>query len=530
MSADLILAVDAGTSATKVAAIDLTGRVVASAMEAYPSLHPRPGWVEQDVDVMFAAACDAMASVVAQVGADRMLALVCSAQRATWVPLGRDLVPLTHYIGWQDGRGNAVIPLLDDLLGDSYINRTGMKLDAVSSLSKIAWLVHERAEIAGSTRCFGGHQTLLLAQFGVDEALVSPSEASYMGLLDIATRDWAADVADCAGVDVSKLPRIVESGTRVGALNKRIADRVGLAAGLPLVMGGGDLQLGALGVGALQPGVVAVGIGTGGGSVAPSEDPHPDITGRLNCLAHVVPGMWEIEGLGSAAGGTFRWLKDTFGGAEAAHATTTTVDAYDLLVEQAAAEDPATGLIVIPSLAGLGSPYHDPEFSGAVLGLRLHHRRGQVIRAFMEGIALEQRTILETIRCVAGDVQSVRLWGGGAKSDLWCQMQVNMYAVPGVRCRVVDASLLGAAICGAVAVGAVDSFAQGVDQMVQVADSWEPEPVEVERCDVYYGVYQQAIEAMQGGTSHSLSNLRKNNPADDRLLATYTEQQQTTMR
>ncbi len=505
MTEPLILAIDAGTSATKVAVVDLEGQILASATESYPTLHPRPGWVEQDPEVMFATALEATRACMAAVNRERVSAVVCSAQRATWIPLGRDLRAQGNYVGWQDTRGAAQRTRIESTLGEHYTERTGMRLDAVASLSKILWYL-EHADV-GATHVFGGHQTMLLGQLGVKEALISPSEASYLGLLDLQTRDWAADVADTVGLDTSNLPRIVESGTVVGCLASDIATRMGVREGLPVVMGGGDLQLGALGVGAGQDGVVAVGIGTGGGAVAPCQTPTPDRRGRLNCLAHVVPGLWEVEGLGSAAGGTFRWFRDTFGGAELELAQRTGQDTYDLLVQQASAEDPATGLLVIPSLAGLGSPHHDADFSGALLGLRLHHRRGQIIRAFMEGIALEQRAILETVQSLVGEVRQVRLWGGAAKSDAWCEMQVNAYELPGSRCRVADASLIGAAICGAVGIKAVAGFDEAVSAMVRVADTWQPDPQETARCRRYFQTYQRAVEVMKASLSDDLHRL-----------------------
>lgn len=495
MSDSYFLTVDAGTTGTKVAAIDRSGRTLAHAYRDYPCQHPRPGWVEQDVDVMFNAELAAIGEVVAGVGPDTAYAIACSAQRATWVPLDGEGTALTPYIGWQDSRGLADHDQIRQDYGADYVERTGMSLDPVSSLSKIAWLVRERPDLADSTACFGAHQTLLLRQLGVDKFLVSASEASYMGLLNVHHRDWDTDLAADLSIDVDKLPRIVESGTRVGQLSAAVAARTGLPAGLPIVMGGGDLQLGVLGVGAAEPGRVAVGIGTGGGSVASFEKPRPDASGRLNCLAHVVPGWWEVEGLGAAAGASFRWFKDAFGQGESARAGAENLDVYDLLTEQVPAEP--SGLLAIPALAGLAAPHNDPRFSGAVLGLRLDHQRGDVIRAFLEGITLEQRSILETMTETAGPVDEVRAWGGAAKSDVWCQIQADVYGLPVSRCREPDASTLGAAICAAAGVGVVPSVRDGMTEMTSVARTWKPREATALTYDRYYDVYLRAIRGFQ---------------------------------
>lgn len=496
MTRSAIVCIDAGTSATKVGAIDEHGTLLATATRGYGLSHPEPGWAEQDPAEMFRAAVEATAEVVAHLDGAEVVALSCSAQRATWVALDQHLEPTTRYIGWQDARGVGQVEELRRRFGAAYAQRTGMRADIVSALPKMLWALRHDP-VAARSRTFGAHQTLLLAQLGVSDAVVSASEASYLGLLDVQTRDWAADVATDVGLDPDLLPRIVESGTPVGRLSASVADRTGLPEGLPIVMGGGDLQLGALGVGAGDPGVVAVGIGTGGGCVAPTPEAATDPDERLNCLAHVVPGLWEVEGLGSAAGGSLRWLRDSIGEPEVSHAAQVGADAYTELIDAAMAEPRVPGIVVVPALAGLGAPYHDAEFGGLVLGLRLHHRRGDLIRAFIEGITLEQRTILDTVREVVGDVTEVRLWGGAAKSDAWCQLQVDTYGVRGARCKVTDASLIGAAICAAVGVGLAPDFGAAVGKMIHPDDTWTPDPAQQNHQAVELATYRAAIEALR---------------------------------
>lgn len=496
MTRTAMVCVDAGTSATKVAAVDEHGELLATATRGYGLSHPRPGWVEQRPDELFAAAIDAMAAVAAQLVDVDVIAVSCSAQRATWVGLDRELRPTSPYVGWQDARAVKEAGELHERLGGTYARRTGMRIDIVSALPKMLWALRNDPTTMAKTATMGAHQTLLLAQLGVTEPVVSASEASYLGILDVQTRDWADDVAREVGLDVRRLPRIVESGTTVGRLSTDVAARTGLPDGLPIVMGGGDLQLGALGVGAGDPGVVAVGIGTGGGCVAPTPEPATDPAERLNCLAHVVPGLWEVEGLGSAAGGSFRWLRDTVGEPEVSTAAGSGDDPYDLLIETAMAEPREPGIVVVPGLAGLGAPYHDPDLGGMIVGLRLHHRRGDLIRGFIEGIALEQRTILDTVREVVGPIEEVRLWGGAAKSAPWCQLQVDTYGVQGARCKVTDASLVGAAICAAVGAGLVDDFPTAVKAMTHPIDGWSPDPARQRERHEALTIYRAAIDAM----------------------------------
>src|SRR5690606_25775997 len=190
------LAVDAGTTGTKVGVVDATGTMVAAAYRGYPCSYPAPGWVEQDVDELWAAECAAIAEALDAVDASRVVSVACSSQRATVVPVRSDGTALTPYLGWQDQRGVAYCDDLEAGVGAAkYYELTGMAIDSVASLSKIRWLRDERPDLAGELSCFAAHQTMLLHQLGVADHLVSPSEASYLGLMDVRTRGWHADLA-----------------------------------------------------------------------------------------------------------------------------------------------------------------------------------------------------------------------------------------------------------------------------------------------------------------------------------------------
>lgn len=509
MSDELFVAVDAGTTGTKVGVVDLAGTMVAAAYRGYPCDYPGPGRVEQSVGALWAAECEAITEVLAQVDASRVVSIACSSQRATVVPVDGRGCALTPYLGWQDRRGTAYCDELESLVGaKAYYAMTGMAIDPVASLSKIRWLRDERADLRGELSCFAAHQTVLLHQLGVRDHLISPSEGSYLGLLDVRTRRWHDDLAAGLGVPVALLPEVVESGTVVGAVSAEAAVATGLREGLPIVLGGGDLQLGALGVGATE-GVVAVGIGTGGHCVAVAPTPTLDPKRRLSCLAHVVPGHWELEGLGRASGGTFRWFKDQLGDVESVLQWRAHRDAYSLLIdEMPTGVGGSRGIVVIPAWAGLGAPYNDGGFPGMILGLRLDHDRGALIRAFVEGITFEQRVILDAVREVVDDVAEVRAWGGAAKSDAWCQIEADVFGVPVVRTRQPDASVIGAAVCSAVAVGAVADFAEGIATLVSTGETFEPDPAAVASYERYADVYRRAIDALRAaGIGGALTDL-----------------------
>lgn len=516
----LFCAIDAGTSGVKVGLVDLTGRLVKVASRSYGVSYPRPDWVEQSVEELFNAECEALHELLHGIDPSTIAAVCCSSQRATFlgVEQGR---PYRQYIGWQDQRGLTDCEEGRALIGDAeFHRRTGLAIDSVASWSKMRWL--QRSE--DQPDCFMTHQSMLLQQLGVQENLCSPSEASYVGLFDVRDGTWDEDLCRRLGFDSATLPTVVASGTTVGEVaNTRVID-AGLPAGTPVVMGGGDLQLGVLGVGATEPGIVASGIGTGGHCVTTVSEPVLDEGRRLNCLHHVLPGTWEVEGLARASGAALRWMRDSFANVEVAAAERTGYDAYDMMTREAGQWPAGSGgLIFIPALAGLGFPMDAPEFSGTLLGLRLRHDRAAVTRSLMEGVCYEQRSILDSVSSVCGLPTEVRAWGGGAQSDMWCQMQADIYDVPVSRMAEPESSLIGAAVCAAAATGYFPTIQAGADAMVTVDRHWDPNPSTVAVYADGYQVYQLAVSSIiDSGLSRRLKTF-----ADRRLdsdaPASFTE-------
>ena len=200
-----------------------------------------------------------------------------------------------------------------------------------------------------------------------------------------------------------------------------------------------------------------------------------------------------------------------FGDLEALMQRRSHADAYTLLIDEMPTEPGgARGIVVVPAWAGLGPPLNDDGFPGMILGLRLDHDRGAVIRAFVDGITFEQRMILDVVREVVEDVGEIRAWGGAAKSDAWCQIEADVFHLPVVRTGEPDASVAGAAVCSAVAVGAVADFDQGIAEMIRPTSSFTPDAASVRSYDRYYDVYRRAVDALRdAGVGDALTGLAR---------------------
>jgi xylulokinase len=495
-----IFAYDLGTTGVKAGILTGEGDLVGTAYREYGVIYPASQWVEQSVDEMWQAQQAASKAVFSKTGVrpGDIAAVAVSCQRATFVALDRAGQPLTNFIGWQDKRSIDQCETMRAQVGaERYYRIAGLPLDPTAAVSKILWLKEHAPDVFDQTATFASTQNIHLQQLGVEQAPCDLADAAYLGLLDVDRLQWSKELLDALGIPEDKMPRLTHSGRQVGVVSRAAAEATGLAAGTPVVAAGGDLQCSGLGIGVAEPGYVSVGIGTGGGVLVGVQQPlrHPD--GGLNCLPHVVEGMWEVEGIALASGAAYKWFRDTLGIPEKEAAASLGLDAYEILNAEAARVAPGSGgVIVMPSLLGAGAPNWYPKARGLVLGLTPTTDKKALVRAMLEGICLEIRWMLEAAEKLGTHIAEVRIWGGAAKSPLWNQIAADVYGVPAASLQISDSGLVGAAICAGLGVGMFKNAPEGVRAMVHVAQRYEPNPAASARFNEMFAIYKEAYQAL----------------------------------
>jgi xylulokinase len=382
---------------------------------------------------------------------------------------------------------------------ERYYEIAGLPVEPTAAISKILWLQEYAPEIFERTHTFSSTQNLHLNQLGVVNAPCDLPNAAYLGLLEVDKLAWSKEILDLLEIPFEKMPDLVPSGQLVGELSAGAAEAIGLVAGTPLVTAGGDLQCAGLGMGVAEPGLISVGIGTGGGVLIYLDKPlrHPDMA--LNCLPHAIPGTWEMEGICLASGAAYKWYRDVLGQIEKAAAADQDKDAYDLLNEEASlAAAGAGGIIVMPSLVGAGAPNWYPKARGVILGLTLASDKKSLTRAMLEGICLEIRWMLESAQKLGPNIAEVRIWGGAAKSRLWNQIAADVYGIPAAKTAISEAGLVGAAICAGVGVGIFGSAQEGARSMVRIEQRYEPNPALRTKYSEMFAIYKTAYQALVG--------------------------------
>jgi xylulokinase len=260
-------------------------------------------------------------------------------------------------------------------------------------------------------------------------------------------------------------------------------------------------------MGAVKQGDVAITIGTAGAVLITSDVPRLDLAEFL-IQNHVIPGRWSAGGVTLAAASAYRWFRDVFGQVEIAAAQRDGAEVFELLNELCAkAPAGCNGLIFLPYLNSAGSPRWNPEAKGAFLGIAQGHERSHFARAVMEGVALEVQDILTRAQDYDLAVESIRVGGGASRSPLWTQIQANIYGRPVQLLKEVETSALGAAILGGVGAGVFSGTDEGIDAMVEVTQTIDPEPPQVPFYQTLYETYTSAYGALAPSVFAQLNGL-----------------------
>ncbi len=441
--ATLVLTIDAGGSSVKATVLcTRMWRVLACARSEYRALYLAPHHAEFDTDQWWAVIQETCAAAVAQAAAppDSYLAITCTAMRSSFVLLDGAGNPLAPGVLNLDGRGTPYLAEIRDALGaDALYMLTGHWPAAPLGLGKLLWFKDCRPELWSRIRhIMQMHDWMLYRLCG--EMTSEPSSASMGQLLDVAQRCWATGLLDVLGIDPALFPPLRDGGAYLGGLEPEVAQAIGLPAGMPVHVGGGDTHVCCLGVDAVGDGDVVIV----GGSTTPiqftASTPLCDTQHRPWVSAHLWPNRWAIEMNAGITGLTYTWLRDLCFSVQPAAAPS--YERLDALAAQAPLG--AHGLLVTAA-----NPYWREDIwnrmpPATLFALTPHHGLDDVARATMESTCYAVRSNLEGLEAVHGaPFTAVTFTGGAAQSPLWAQMLADVLGAPIRVVEVPEASAIG---------------------------------------------------------------------------------------
>ncbi len=495
-----LLGIDIGTSGAKCVLLREDGSVAAKAVHDYPLETPRPGWAEQDptwwADAAFAGIRDILRTP--GIAARDISGLSFSGQMHGLVPLDKEGKVIRKAILWCDQRTQAQCDAIEQAAGgrDALLALTNNVMLTGYTGGKLLWLREREPEHFRVMKAFQCPKDYLRFRL-TGEIRMDVSEASGTGLFDTKNRRWCLELIDRLQLDHSIFPETVESTEPAGCITAEAAEATGLLAGTPCFAGGGDAVVQSFGSGLIRGGTVGAVIGTAGNVSMGFERYTVNPGGQLQMFCGVTPGSYMSFGATQTAGGALRWFRDQLGRDVIARAEAEGRNAFDLMSELAMTSPPgAGGVVFAPYLSGERCPYPDPDARGVLYGLSLNTTQGDMIRAVMEGIVFSLRQIVDIYRSfvpVKGAVAS----GGGAASDLFLQMQADIFEIP---VRTVSAAAEGGAYGAAMIAGMGMGLYGGPQDALKLLKAEKeclPDAAHVPGCRNAYEIYRRLYPSLQ---------------------------------
>jgi len=485
------LGIDTSTTSSKVLLIDEIGNVVAVASNPHTLQTPKPLWSEQDPREWWDAVVASIKSVLenAGIGGDEVAAVGLTGQMHGLVLLDDAGNVLRPAILWNDQRTQSQCDEIHQTVGkEKFIRITGNVALTGFTAPKILWVKENEPAVFAKAK----HVLLpkdyirykLTGEYAIDKA-----DGAGTVLFDLRARDWSDEVLSALDIPRAWMPKTFEGTEFTGYVNEEAATLTGLKVGTPVAAGGGDQAVGAVGVGAVEPGIVGLTVGTSGVVFATTPSALIEPEGRLHAFCHAVPGMWHFMGVMLSAAGSLQWYRDTLA---------PNISFDDLLKEAETIPAGSEGLQFLPYLSGERTPHPDPLARGAFIGLTLRHNRAHMTRAVLEGVAFGLKDSFKLIQNAGlGAITQVRASGGGTKGALWKQILASVLNAELATVNTTEGGAYGAALLAGVGSGAWNDVVSACTACVKITGSTLPDPAQVDAYRRYYAIYRELYPALK---------------------------------
>ena len=500
-----VLAVDLGTGGPKVGLVSTRGALAASEHLAVATRRLPGGGAVQDAGHWWDAVRDAARRVLGSGAVDpaRVVAVSCTGQWASTVPVGEDGVPVGDCLLWLDTRGGrhtreaiggpvqgyAPLPLLRWIRHSAGVPSLG----GADPVGHILAVERDQPAVAAVTRWYLEPVDYLTMRF---TGVAAATHASMAGawLTDnraLATMNYDPVLVRMAGVPPAKLPPLVPFGSVVGEVLGPVASDLGLPPGVQVVAGTPDLHSAAAGAGALGEHEAHLVVSTSSWVSCPVTRKKTDPLRQIATVPGIAADGYLVADNHDTGGRALEWARDTL--------FTGPPPGYDTLTAMAAAVAPgAGGALFTPWLSGERSPVADPLARGGFHNLSLRTTRPELVRAVLEGVAFNSRWLSEAVeRFVGRRLPVMRMLGGGATSALWCRIHADV--LDRTIEQVADpvyANLRGAALLAGLALG--DLAPDEVRSCVPVAGTFRPDPATRSVYDGRFAEFPRLYRAQRG--------------------------------
>lgn len=476
----LFLTIDVGTTAVKVCVITEDFEILACKTREY-QLNTEGKTVTIPPEEYWKYTKEGIRAVVESCGGEHIAGIAVTTQGETLIPVDAQGNPLYDAVVWLDGRAGEQAEKINQLVDSKeFYQKTGVpECNELCPVSKLLWFMEKEPEVYRQARYF-----FLLEDYIIfcltGRSVTEKSLLSTTGYFDIVEDKVWDGILEKIGFDAMKIPPAMECGEIVSEISKKAAQELGLGKGTMVVTGAMDQVCGAIGAGNSIPGMLTETTGTAMciGKTIEKTSINPDYP--IPVYRHYKKDLQLLLPVCMTAGMALKWFKDTFCEKEVEEAARGGEDVYDLLNHLAEESRPlAGGMIMLPYLAGSLQPYQKPEFRGGFLGVGLESRKCDFVRALMEGVGFMLKENLQLLDQLGGSESEFLIsMGGGAKSDIWCQIKANVTGLPVHTLKESETASIGAAMLCAMGLGRQTSLTETMPG-VRLKKVYEVQPEEL---------------------------------------------------
>ena len=479
------IGIDLGTSAVKLLLMEGNGKIVRVASREYPLYFPHPGWSQQNPEDWYQQSMDGLCELLDGIDKSQVAGISFGGQMHGLVVLDENDQVIRPAILWNDGRTFRENDYLNQVIGKEKLSEYTANISFTGfTAPKILWIKNNEPEnFARIKKIMLPKDYLAYRLTGVH--CTDVSDASGMLLFDVKNRCWSKEMCEICGITEDMLAGIYESYEKVGCVKEDLAKELGLTDHVAVAAGAGDNAAAAVGTGTVGEGRCNISLGTSGTIFISSKNFRVDSNNALHAFAHA-DGTYHLMGCMLSAASCNKWWMEEI------------LQTKEFAKEQADITKLGENhVFFLPYLMGERSPHNDEFARGTFTGMTMDTERKDMTQAVLEGVAFAIRDCFEVAKSLGIRVESTRMCGGGAKSELWCKIMANVLGIPVELLESEEGPAMGAAMLAMVAAGEYNCVEDASNALVKVRKTIRPDEKIIERYEDKYNKFRCIYPAMK---------------------------------
>lgn len=474
----MYIGIDLGTSSVKLLLMQKNGDVIRTVSKDYPLIFVKETWIEQEPEAWFSSVFNGLKEIVKGYE-NKISAISFSGQMHGLVILDKEDKVIRPAILWCDQRTEKECIYLNEKIGKEFLlENTGNVALTGFTLPKILWIKENEPEnFLKISKVMLPKDYIAYKLSGIFATDVS--DASGMLALDVKNRKWSSEMIKISRLKEENFAKVYESYESIGHIKKEIAKELSLNKDIKIIIGGGDQAVGAVGMGVVNDNYISVALGTSGVVFANSSNYVHDKDGRLHSFCHA-SGKYHQMGVILSAASCLKWWVEEIN---------KTSD-YKMLIEEAKNSE-AKDLYFLPYLVGERTPHNDVNVRGSFIGLNINHKRGDLTKAVLEGVAFALRDSYEILKEMNISSKVIRLSGGGAKNILWQEIICNVLGLEVETVNSLEGPAFGAAILASVGDKTFSNIDEACKKIIKPLNKIYPNEKEIEKYNKKYNNFKK---------------------------------------